>query len=114
MRTGSDRGIRSNVLLVGVCFLLAVAVRLPLFLESSGPLGGDEFDYYILGVRLATGLGYTYVPSRGCPTPVPRCSEGGQSLEVALQAEGLQRPAGRRVYRFFSRSFIEWVQRTIR
>ncbi len=79
---------------MAACFLVAMALRVPIFLGTSVPLGGDEFDYYILGVRIATGRGFTYVPSPRCPVPVPKCTEGDQSLERALQMDGV--PTARR------------------
>ncbi len=83
-----------DIFLMGVCFLVAMALRVPSFLDVSGPLGGDEPQYYILGVRLATGRGFTYVPSLRCPVPVPVCSDESQSLDEALHANGV--PTARR------------------
>lgn len=83
-----------DILLIGACFLVAIGLRVPVFLAGSGSLGGDEPQYYILGVRLATGHGFTYVPSLRCPVPVPMCSDESQSLDEALHANGV--PTGRR------------------
>jgi hypothetical protein len=95
MNHSNDRIWRNrHLLLLTACFLVAMGLRVPLFLASSAPLRGDESDYYVLGVRLATGQGFTYVPFPGCPVPVPKCSGGHPSLDRALHDHGV--PTARR------------------
>lgn len=81
-----------RALLIGVCLIAAIISEVPFFLASgSSPLSGDEWDYYILGVRLATGRGFSYVPVPWCPVPEPRCEgpkDSVDDIQNLVRAEG--------------------------
>jgi hypothetical protein len=86
-----------RLLPIGLCLIAAIISEVPFLSNASAPLGGDEGDYYGLGVRLATGRGFSYVPVPWCPVPEPRC-EGPKvsedDIQNLLRAEGV--PTARR------------------